>query len=148
MLSVPVWFFVCVFFQLKLDKGMEGCECKSRYTWQKVVSANVYDATVTLTMKERWKAAKCHKRGILTEVTSFGPRSFLGAHNDLTHSVTSTPSSRPPPSPRPRQLTRSGRNRKTKQTKNKTKNISGRLKSESRLNGPCATKKTKRVHSL
>ena len=60
---------------------------------------------VTLTMKERWKAAKSHRRGILTEVTYFGPRSFLGAHNDLTHSVTSTPSSRPPPSPLSRQLT-------------------------------------------
>ena len=77
---------------------------------------------VTLTIKERWKAAKCHRRGILTEVTYFGSRPFLGAHNDLIHSVTFTPSSRPPPSPPPRQLTRSGRNRKTKQTnKNKQK---------------------------
>ena len=39
MLSVPVWGF-----QLKLDKGVKGCECKSRYAWQTVVSANVYDA--------------------------------------------------------------------------------------------------------
>ena len=91
------FFFVFV-FSIKTNKGMKRCECKSRYAWQKVVSANVYIMLlVTLTMKERWKAAKCHRRGILTEVTYFGPRPFLGAHNDLTHSVTFTPSSRPSP---------------------------------------------------
>ena len=44
---VLVWCFLYQFgaFQLILDKKMKGCECKSRYAWQKVVCANVYDAT-------------------------------------------------------------------------------------------------------
>ena len=103
---MSAWCFLYHFgaFQLKLDRGVKGCEYKSSYEWQKVVSANVYDATCDFDHATEEEGCK-RWRGILTEVASFGPRYFLDAHNDLTHSVKFTPSSRPPPSPPSPQLT-------------------------------------------
>ena len=77
---------------------MKGCEYKSSYEWQKVVSANVYEATYDFDRAREVEGCK-RQRTILTEVTSFGPRYFLDAHNDLTHSVKFTPPVLPRPHP-------------------------------------------------
>ena len=60
MLSVPVWGF-----QLKLDKGVKGCECKSRYAWQTVVSANVYDAACDFDHEREVEGCKKSQKGNL-----------------------------------------------------------------------------------
>ena len=57
---MPAWCFLYHFgaFQLKLDRGVKGCEYKSSYAWQKVVSANVYDATCNFDHAREGKAAE------------------------------------------------------------------------------------------
>ena len=52
-------------FQLKLDKGMKSCECKSRYAWQKVVSANVYDATCDFDHEREVEGCEMSQKGNL-----------------------------------------------------------------------------------